>query len=185
MVYFVQGKITGNIKIGNTDAERFPKRFNEFQSSDQLVCLNTIADGDAALERELQDRFAFCHSHGGWFKPAPELLLYIDSLTIGEFAYVDQFKTPNQKRKGSTASTRAERLKLEQQYKALGAQAFTDGLDSRKAIGEGKKYTTLWHATRSNWKWGYEQAAIASGIKSFAKRRHIDSRLNPNEPDED
>jgi hypothetical protein len=77
-IYFIQGTVTKNIKIGRTVRD-IQKRLNEMQSSDPLVCLK-ITKGDKDDERLLHDRFKHAWSHGEWFKPTPDLLNFIDRL---------------------------------------------------------------------------------------------------------
>ena len=162
MIYFVQGTITGNIKIGFTGRD-FLERFNLIQSSDVLVCLNTT-EGDQTIERELHNRFYKSHDHQEWFKPSPELLSYIDSLPPSEFTGIRQGQYPNAKRSASTAATRAANMALEAHYLAMGVAAFKAGAMLKEAVGEGVKLSTVWYRTRNMWKWGWEQARAGTKI---------------------
>jgi hypothetical protein len=96
MIYFVQGTITKNIKIGFT--EDFDRRFHkDLRSSDLLVCLNLI-DGEPGEEATLHHRFEKHASHHEWFYPAPELLEYINSLPESKYTgLVQDLKTSFEK----------------------------------------------------------------------------------------
>lgn len=80
MVYFMQGAITKNIKIGKT-GRGILERLNMICSSDPIVCLK-VAD---LKEREIHNRFRAHWSHGEWFKPDPELMAFIAALPGTEF----------------------------------------------------------------------------------------------------
>lgn len=81
MVYFIQGTITGNIKIGRTKNDsgyRLERRVAQIQSSDVIKVLKVIVD-------EIDDKpyhrvFHNCWSHGEWFKPSKELLAFIRTI---------------------------------------------------------------------------------------------------------
>ena len=77
MVYFLQGVVTKRIKIGST--KDLHRRMVWMQSSDELVCLATMPGG-AAEEHALQRRFQHLWSHGEWFEPGFELLMFIGGL---------------------------------------------------------------------------------------------------------
>jgi len=96
MIYFVQGTITKNIKIGYVSAGRTPysdsysrdrviARIRGIQSSDPLVCLRVI-EGSRQEERLMHLKFYHAWSHGEWFKPVPELLEYVNGLPINDYA---------------------------------------------------------------------------------------------------
>jgi hypothetical protein len=82
MVYFVQGTITGLIKVGTTRLN-IQKRISMIQSSDPLIVLRTM-DGDKSTERAIQDRFKSSWSHGEWFNPSQDLLDYINTIPLNE-----------------------------------------------------------------------------------------------------
>lgn len=75
MVYFIQGRITKNIKIGHTKRDDLSGRLQELQSAspDQLNLLLVI-EGDKRFEWSLHRRFAKYRLHGEWFSPSSELL---------------------------------------------------------------------------------------------------------------
>lgn len=79
MIYFIQARQTGLIKIGVVRDERaLVNRVATLKAegADTLSLLGTRC-GDHTAERELHKRLAqYCH-HGEWFKPAPEVLDYI------------------------------------------------------------------------------------------------------------
>lgn len=82
-VYFIQAATLGLIKIGS--AWLPTDRLNTLQigSPDVLRLLGVIrcpgeARGD---EKALHRKFAAHRSHGEWFRPAPELMAYIEAET--------------------------------------------------------------------------------------------------------
>ena len=80
-LYFIQGELTGLIKIGKT--ERSPtERLRSFQtgSPDKLLLLKSVRyPKDQNYEKEVHDRFAHLRTHGEWFKPDDDLLLFIEN----------------------------------------------------------------------------------------------------------
>ena len=75
--YFVQGALTGLVKIGKT--QTMGRRFLAIQSvSPDIVCLLKVVSEDR--EAEYHKRFAHLRQHGEWFTPAPELLDFINEL---------------------------------------------------------------------------------------------------------
>lgn len=78
MVYFIQGSITKNIKIGYVKCD-VRSKLGSMQSSDPLVCLATV-EGSEPEEEEIHDQFRHLHSHREWFLPGLDLLAFIDSL---------------------------------------------------------------------------------------------------------
>jgi len=77
-VYFIQGTISKNIKIGHT-TKTMRQRLRGIQSSDPLVVLKTIP-GTKEDESRLHIAFRDAHSHREWFRPTEALLAYINSL---------------------------------------------------------------------------------------------------------
>lgn len=72
--YFVQGQLTGLIKIGHSIDPC--KRLRELQvgSPDRLTLLGTC---NVDIEQSAQRRFKGIREHDEWFRPAPELLAFI------------------------------------------------------------------------------------------------------------
>jgi hypothetical protein len=90
VIYFIQGTVTKNIKIGHTNktGKRFKERLQSIQSSDPLVVLRVVVDSDAELH--YQTLFKHLWSHGEWFKADPELFAYIMNLPINEYTGMRQ-----------------------------------------------------------------------------------------------
>jgi hypothetical protein len=91
VIYFIQGTITGNIKIGQTKRD-ISSRMIQIQSSDPLVCLKVIKDSNN--ERLYHRKFKHAWSHGEWFRPTPDLLEFISALPANEYAGVKQSIRP-------------------------------------------------------------------------------------------
>ena len=82
-VYFIQGEMTGLIKIGLSDHPAGRRYHLQVGSPDKLVLLATIATERALfLERELHERFSACRAHGEWFRPDKDLKEYIANVAI-------------------------------------------------------------------------------------------------------
>jgi len=81
-VYFAQGVDGGNIKIGCT-AVHVEERLEQLQNGSPVI-LQVIAmtDGGERMERGVHARFAHLRAHGEWFRPAPELLEFIEAFRI-------------------------------------------------------------------------------------------------------
>ncbi len=78
-VYFVRAKLSGYIKIGFT---RVPnKRIGTIMTDcpEPVELIGKIA-GSLADERALHARFADHRLNGEWFRPAPELIEYVEAL---------------------------------------------------------------------------------------------------------
>jgi T5orf172 domain len=83
VLYFIQGTISKNIKIGITGSETVLERMRQLNSSDLLVCLKTQeCKDDAATEYEYHERFKASRLHSEWFKPTPDLVEFIASLPV-------------------------------------------------------------------------------------------------------
>jgi len=78
-VYFFQGELTKLIKIGFTRRE-WP-RIKELQSSgpDNLIPL-LVLEGPIQDETSFKRKFAEYKDHNEWFKPAPEIINFIENL---------------------------------------------------------------------------------------------------------
>jgi len=81
-VYFVQALDGGPIKIGV--AANPTTRLVGLQTGSpvSLRLLATVDAGGARLEHQLHAHFAASRSHGEWFRPTPELLTYIEDVTL-------------------------------------------------------------------------------------------------------
>lgn len=88
MLYFIQGDISKNIKIGITNID-VENRMYHLQSSDMLTCLKIVPHWSSEEERVLHKRFAHIRSHGEWFKPDNDLINFIESLPE-PFVYIKQ-----------------------------------------------------------------------------------------------
>lgn len=77
-VYFVQGQLTGLIKIGFTEQD-VNSRISSMQtgSPDRLKLLGMLP-GSRVAEVKLHRRFAEDRDHGEWFRPSEALLEFID-----------------------------------------------------------------------------------------------------------
>lgn len=77
-VYFLQGNLSGTIKIGcSGDA---PFRIAELRrmNGERLSIVGFIATPDyEKLERRIHQSFNFCHLHDEWFRPDPKLRNYV------------------------------------------------------------------------------------------------------------
>ena len=156
MLYFVQGTVSGNIKIGWT--ESFRERFKSIcsNSSDVVVCLATTEDSrDTWLE--LNSRFRHLRDHGEWFKPGQDLLDYIAALPRSEQAG----RRTGSRSPARTPANRPDKdVELMQEYISydLGYAAFAQGKTERDAEGMGDRGTPNYTRTRSMWKWGFSDA---------------------------
>lgn len=77
-IYFIQGEVTGLIKIGLAIDVRARLKDLQQGSPDRLSILGVmLCHQRGALERELHRRFDDCRAHGEWFEPRPALLAFI------------------------------------------------------------------------------------------------------------
>jgi hypothetical protein len=124
VIYFVQGTITKNIKIGYTYSEP-NMRLGSIQSSDRLILLKVI-EGDELEENRIHRRFQAAWDHGEWFRPVPELLEYIASLPQTSFDGMIQNDAPPawglleliEKRVASRERARKEKMEVEERREA-------------------------------------------------------------------
>jgi Meiotically up-regulated gene 113 len=79
-VYFIQCSVTGLIKIGKSDDAISRFRGMESQSSTALELLKTVRKQDPYFyEHAIHEKFTHLRDHGEWFKPAKELLEFIEA----------------------------------------------------------------------------------------------------------
>lgn len=78
-VYYVQGELTGLIKIGLSN--NVQKRLNNIQGSPpdriRVLAIDWRNADRGHVEAELHQRFRASRAHGEWFEPTPELLAHI------------------------------------------------------------------------------------------------------------
>jgi hypothetical protein len=79
IVYFIQGRKLGLIKIGIAWSARERMKSLQTGSPDELILLATESGG-SERERELHNLFSSSRSHGEWFYPTEELMRYIEDL---------------------------------------------------------------------------------------------------------
>ena len=78
MIYFIQDQRTCEIKIGFTGDCDARSRMRALQTGNPggLVLLHMVP-GEKADEDRLHQRFKGAHERGEWFRPVPELLLFV------------------------------------------------------------------------------------------------------------
>lgn len=83
-VYFVQAATLGLIKIGSAWSPMDRLYTLQTGSPDTLRLLAVIRCSGAARgdEKAIHQKFAEYRSHGEWFRPAPELLAYIEAEAV-------------------------------------------------------------------------------------------------------
>ena len=158
MLFFVQGRHTGFIRIGHAADASFVRRFGELHhaNADPLTCIATMP-GDAGTQRDLHSRFAHARLHGEWFQPNASLLEFISNLPISIYTgktYEQVLKASHPKRKIEDEQRMFEWLAYD-----MGYVAFKQGKALRDAVGLGDKGTPGYTRTLSMWKWGFEQAS--------------------------
>ena len=77
-VYFIQGEITGRIKIGFSN--QINKRIQSLQNSEPLRLIHVIPNALSNTESSLHKRFSHLRVIGEWFEGTEELIQYINSL---------------------------------------------------------------------------------------------------------
>lgn len=87
MIYFIEGRHTGLIKVGFTEHD--PKvRLRDLQTgSPDTLSLIGVVDGDQKLERELHDSFVLFWHHGEWFEPCYEIRTYLEDNNLLDAPY--------------------------------------------------------------------------------------------------
>lgn len=79
VVYFVRNEESGAIKIGTaTDPQK--RLWGLRTASAAELTLLATTPGDRVTEHAIHDRFHAQRIRGEWFRPAPELLAYVESL---------------------------------------------------------------------------------------------------------
>jgi hypothetical protein len=82
-VYFIQEGTGGPIKIGTSTRVRQRLRELRVNAKDTLV-LRAMTKGGRWVEALLHSLFSHARIRGEWFKPAPELLEYIEEVRVAE-----------------------------------------------------------------------------------------------------
>lgn len=80
-LYFIQGELTSLIKIGKTESDP-TDRMRCFQtgSPDRLSLLKSIRyPKDQDYEKVVHNHFSHLRTHGEWFRPDEDLLLFIEN----------------------------------------------------------------------------------------------------------
>ena len=77
-VYFIQGEITGRIKIGFSN--QIDKRIQTLQNSEPLRLIHVIPNALSDTESSLHKKFSHLRVLGEWFEGTEELIQYINSL---------------------------------------------------------------------------------------------------------
>jgi hypothetical protein len=95
MIYFIQGSLTGLIKIGHTTYIKSRFKALESACSEKIYVIKTIP-GDSLAERRLHEKFFHLRYHGEWFYPGKDLLEYIAKsrtfVVLPEFSEIGKFK---------------------------------------------------------------------------------------------
>jgi hypothetical protein len=78
LVYFIQGKCTGRIKIGISKSPRRRISMHQVGSPEELVLL-AVTTGGREMEKALHQRFSGSRVHGEWFECTEELKSFISS----------------------------------------------------------------------------------------------------------
>lgn len=84
-VYFIRNCVTGNIKIGFTNAGTFSDRLDDLQEATdcRLECLAFLSWGTRRTERRLHAYFNEDRVRGEWFAPTPQLEALARSVAEG------------------------------------------------------------------------------------------------------
>jgi hypothetical protein len=77
-VYFIQGEITKNIKIGFSDDPKIRIKGHQTGSGEKLDLLKAVK-GCKADETEIHNKFKHLKIRGEWFRPEKELFEYIET----------------------------------------------------------------------------------------------------------
>lgn len=83
-VYFIQGEITGRIKIGHS--QDIKSRLQSLQSSEPLRLTHVIPNESRETELRLHKKFSHLRVIGEWFEGTQELVYYINSLRSDKIA---------------------------------------------------------------------------------------------------
>lgn len=82
VVYVLRAANDGLVKIGTTTD--LPSRLKNIRAMSgvplEVLC---VLPGDATVERQLHARFREHRAHGEWFRPAPDLLAWVESARWG------------------------------------------------------------------------------------------------------
>lgn len=86
VIYFIQDSATLYIKIGFTASEPEARKAALQTGNPSPLVLLAVMDGDKETESRLHRRFAAQRVAGEWFRPAPDLLLWIIQCAKSEMA---------------------------------------------------------------------------------------------------
>ena len=76
-VYFIQGKITGYIKIGFSTNSLARIQILRKSNGEELEILHIIKDTSRQQEKDLHKKFKQYHLHDEWYRPGEKLLTFI------------------------------------------------------------------------------------------------------------
>lgn len=77
MVYFMEGKKSGAIKIGYSRDPQARQKTLQSSNHEEIGVITFIA-GDRHMERLLHDAFRDERIRGEWFRPSPRLMRFIN-----------------------------------------------------------------------------------------------------------
>jgi hypothetical protein len=117
MIYFIQGRSTGLIKIGMTTNVK--RRFRDLQASgpDRLAVLAVISGDyeDAPYHFKFRDSW----DHGEWFRPTPDLLAFIAAVPKIRVRGGRRWKTPNRHLNPATLPRSLKQPRKQHRHPAL------------------------------------------------------------------
>jgi hypothetical protein len=88
-VYFIQGKTTGNIKIGVANDPEARLRDLQIGSSEDLTLLGCLV-GSEDLEAALHSQFNEYHIRGEWFRPGRRLTSFLSGRVAPVYSVSEQ-----------------------------------------------------------------------------------------------
>lgn len=90
VVYFLQAEYTRLIKVGTCHKDRLGQRVDELRRMSP-VALEFLASvqGGQPLEAEFHRRFQDARQHGEWFRPVPDLLIFIAGIGYQDAKEID------------------------------------------------------------------------------------------------
>lgn len=83
MIYYIQSKETGLIKIGTSERVKSRmKQISKQHKSDMCIC--ALSEGGRSEEQDIHSVFGMHRAHGEWFYPHPDLMLHIENVGMRE-----------------------------------------------------------------------------------------------------